>query len=491
MLGTVSILNYILQIDTALAQSVGDTVNKVGGDTTNEFSKLVGNFLAQIPLWIVAFIVAGLSYFVAILVRRSIENKLSQEGIEEEHREIQIMAGRSSYFIVLTLGITIALSIVGIDLKPIVAAGAFGLGFALQDIIMNLIAGMMILASRHYSIGDVINVSGITGKIEEIQTRATIIKAFDGTKVIVPNAELFKNVVISKTSNPYRKLSFMMGVGYGTNLKDVMELTLSVVKAVPWVLKKPKPSVIFSEWGDSSINFKINVWIDSKGGKFVKTKNQVIMDLTKAYDESGIDIPWPITTLNFDMADHSQENEDRVSKKIKSMRKALKQKTLDSNPQQSFPALQQAPLTPVAAELAPQTASQVQYQQTTPVLQNQPLLVSPTPTVNSSAQGWLEQALAQQMSTANPAPAQNLPSQSEQPQQQPQTVYNQIQPAQPIMPEQTQFQPAQQFIQPQPQFQTQTQQNPQPQIQQVMPQEQVTQLIIPAENGNPGQLPVA
>jgi small-conductance mechanosensitive channel len=324
----VNILNYILGIPAAFAQVSSNAASDVSGQTGNELAKLVANVFQQIPLWIVAIIVSVASYLVAIAVRRSIELKLSKEGIEEEHREIQIIAGRTAFFGTLTLGITIALSIVGIDLKPIVAAGAFGLGFALQDIIMNLIAGMMILAARHFTIGDVITVGAVTGKIVEIQTRATIIKGFDGTKVIVPNAELFSNVVISKTSNPFRKISFVMGVGYGSDLKKVMALTLAVVNSIPWVLKKPKSSVIFSAWGDSTIDFKINVWIDSKGGKFVKVKNRVIMDLTTAYDEAGVVIPYPIQTILMDKGDQAEIDQDAISKKMNQIKEKYKAKSL-------------------------------------------------------------------------------------------------------------------------------------------------------------------
>lgn len=320
-----NLLNYILGIPAVYAQ-VADKNQDVGTQTGNELAKFIASFLASIPLWIAAIVIAFASYLVAIAMKRSIELKLSKEGIEEEHREVQIIAGRAAFFGTLTIGITIALSIVGIDLKPIVAAGAFGLGFALQDIIMNLISGVMILASRHFTIGDVITVNGITGKVIEIQTRATIIKDFDGLKVIVPNSELFSNVVVSKTSNPFRKLTFVQGVGYGTDLKKVMELTLAVVNNIPWVLKKPKASVMFTEWDDSWIDFKIKVWIDSKGGKMVKVKNRVMMDLTKAYEDAGIYIPYPIQTIQFENTPKGYTEEETDQPKISKTMDSLKEK---------------------------------------------------------------------------------------------------------------------------------------------------------------------
>lgn len=384
-----SILNKILGISTVFAQ-VTSSASQVANETGDEFGKLVGNFLAQIPLWIAAIVVAILSYGLAIIVRKSIEKKLAQEGIDEEHQEVRIVAGRGSFFAVLTIGITTALSIVGIDLAPIVAAGAFGLGFALQDIIMNSISGMLILASRHYSIGDIIKVGSVVGRIVDIQTRATIIRAFDGTMVIVPNAHLFKNVVISKTSNPYRKLTFIMGVDYSADLKQAMELSLAVVKTIPWVLKKPRPSVIFYEWGDYSINFRINVWIDSKGGKLIKVKNAVMIALSKAYNESGINIPYPIQTIQLDKADEEEFTKEEIDKKIAEIKAGFSPKSKKSEIQILSPA--------ASGQATPE--------------KKLPTAIDTTP--NSPGQNWLQEALVKQVQEPE---KKNLPTPAPEPQQ--------------------------------------------------------------------------
>ncbi len=394
----------ILGIPVAFAQ-VANSVNQVGEQTSNELGKLIAGFLTAIPLWIAAIVIAVLSYITALLVKRSIENKMAEKGIEEEHKEVQIVAGRSAYFIVLVIGITISLSIVGIDLKPIVAAGAFGLGFALQDIIMNTISGMLILASRHYTIGDVIKVGSVVGRIMEIQTRATIIKAFDGTKVIVPNAELFKNVVVSKTSNPFRKLTFIMGVGYGSDLRQVMTLTKDIIKTVPHVLASPKPSVIFYEWGDYSINFRINVWIDSKGGKMVKVKNKLIMKLTKAYDQVGFNIPYPIQTVKLDKADEIEIQQDEIKKRVATMRQQLANKleggTPAPRPHMSAPSQPVSTITTDPAS-APPTSNPTPAISPVPAaaLSNYTLPTAIATTPNSPGQAWLQQALHSQNSAA-------------------------------------------------------------------------------------------
>lgn len=289
-----AIFQALFEIPIAYAQKT-DSEN-VATETGNQLAGLFTSLITQIPLWFTAIIVIVLSFVVARMVKAAVENKMTAEGFEEEHREIQIVAGRAANAIVLIMGITVGLKIAGLDLTPIIAAGAFGIGFALQDLIMNFLAGVMILTARHYTIGDAIKVNGTLGKIMEIQTRATILKAFDGTKIVVPNAVLFKNQVTNYSGNPFRRLSLVTGVAYGSDLKKVMKTVLETVQNIKGVLADPKPGVLLYEWGDYSINFKINVWVDAKSGRLA-VRNRLIIAVDKALSDAGIEVPYPIQTI--------------------------------------------------------------------------------------------------------------------------------------------------------------------------------------------------
>lgn len=305
------VLNTILNIQTAFAQ-VG-SANEVAGETQDQLTQLVSTVIAKIPLWITAFIVIVLTFVIARIVKSSVENKLATEGFEEEHKELSIVAGRSANAIVLTIGITVGLKIAGIDLTTIIAAGAFGIGFALKDLIMNFIAGVMILSSRHFSIGDIIKVKSILGKVEEIQSRATVVKNFDGTKVVIPNAELFKNPVTSYTSNPFRRVEIPVGVEYGTDLKLALDACLKAAAESVNVLAQPKPTASIYEFGDSSINIKVKAWVESSKG-VRKTKSSLIQNIKKEFDTVGIGIPFPLRTIVFD-EDAKKEKEAFMKQK--------------------------------------------------------------------------------------------------------------------------------------------------------------------------------
>ncbi len=439
-----SLFNEIFAISAARAQvAATGAVQQVASGTADEFGKLVSNFFAQIPLWFAAIIVAILSYALAVMARRSIEGKLAQQGIAEEHKEVQIVASRSAYILVLVIGFTIALSIVGIDLKPIVAAGAFGLGFALQDVIMNLISGMFILASRHYTIGDVISVNGTTGRIEEIQTRATIIKAFDGTKVIIPNSALFKNKVISKTSNPTRRLEFIMGCGYDDDLRKVMEITLATLKNIPGIIPKPAPKVIFYEWGDFEVLFKIKVWIDSKGGKMLQVKNDVIMMLTEAYNEANFEMPYPIQTVELtSMYSPPAQVDVRVNRKRRAYLGGYPSKFHTTQPAVAPEAQtvstsgirnEAQPALP-AAELNDTQNSGLSAASSNEEIPTQPALptaIATTP--NSPGQSWLQEALARQ-TAAQYSDAPTAPAPETAPPETPPTASNEIASSAPAAP---------------------------------------------------------
>ncbi|MBD3328024.1 mechanosensitive ion channel [Candidatus Peregrinibacteria bacterium] len=311
-------INSILGIQTALAQT-GTTAGNIANDTQDQISDMVASFITRIPLFLTALIIAVVSYIVARIVKSAVENRLAAQGFEEEHKGITSLSGRLANIGVLTLGITIALRIAGIDITSIIAAGAFAIGFALKDILMNFIAGAMILISKHYTIGDVIDVNGTKGTIEEIQTRATILKGFDGTRIVVPNSVLFKNKVISFTSNPFRKFQVDIGLPYGIDLQKAMDIMKEQVQKTRKVLVEPKPSIWLVEWGDYSINFKINAWVESRAG-WIGVRTRLIKNIDNALKEEGIEIPFPITSI--DLINNKEEN-----KQEKAVKKAMEEKS--------------------------------------------------------------------------------------------------------------------------------------------------------------------
>ncbi len=408
------LLSKILSIPVVHAQ-VG-AANEMAGETQDQLTQLVSTVIAKIPLWITAFIVIVLTFVVARIVKSSVENKLATEGFEEEHKELSIVAGRSANAIVLTVGITVGLKIAGIDLTTIIAAGAFGIGFALKDLIMNFIAGVMILSSRHFSIGDIIKVKNVLGKVQEIQSRATVVKNFDGTKVVIPNAELFKNPVTSYTSNPFRRVTIPVGVEYGTDLKSALDACLKAAMQSKNVLAQPKPSASIYEFGDSSINIKVKAWVESRKG-VRRTKSSLIRNIKKEFDAVGIGIPFPLRTIVFD-EDAKKEKEAFIKQKQEEESKVDKMLQEKAKVEESKPVEEKQTKTEQTPAETPQPAQESSQPQTT--VRPEPTdLPQPSPASNRpepAAQPSIQTRQSPQ-DNASPKPTPQTNQQAEQPPQ--------------------------------------------------------------------------
>lgn len=294
------------------AYAATNAAQQVTSETTDQISKMVAGLIANIPLWIAAFIVIVFTVIVAKIARRVVENKMAEKGIEDEHKEVQVLGGRLTYMVILTLGITVGLKIAGIDLTTIIAAVAFGIGFALKDMITNFLAGIMILLNKNFTIGDFIIVEGTMGRIIEIQSRVTIMQAADGTKVVVPNAQLFNKQVTSYTSNPFRRIDVETSVDYRADLKNALKVCLIAAKRTKGVLAVPKPAILVSEFGDSEIVISVRVWVESRAG-FKKIQSRLLINLKEAFDEYNIDYPFTMSQVVYDK---DMTHGDNIDKKV-------------------------------------------------------------------------------------------------------------------------------------------------------------------------------
>lgn len=320
-----------------------------GSETVSQSSEGVGEFLnvlwSSLDNWIAAIIVVLASIYLSKMIKKVVVDRVADK-MGDEHEEVLILVGRATYAAVLAVGLTIGLKVGGIDLTVIIAAVGFGIGFALQDIIMNFIAGVIILASRQFAIGDFIEVNSTLGQVKEIQSRATILQALDGTKIIVPNSDLFTNPVTSYTSNPFRRIEVPVGVEYRTDLKKATNVMLMVLHQHQRVMKEPAPAVILDEFSDSAITFKVRFWVESKD-RWIQIKSEVIQQLKDALDEAGINIPFPIRTLVFDkdtenvvIPTHAMTEEEMKQHKIEQIQAQEEQAAKDAtNPgvQQTLP----------------------------------------------------------------------------------------------------------------------------------------------------------
>ncbi|MCD4665484.1 MAG: mechanosensitive ion channel [Bacteroidales bacterium] len=249
----------------------------------------------------------GIINFLMVIVITSIIVKIINVVLEEElFPRIELPRGVPGaismivrYFIV-GYGIYIALEAAGVKLSSFsLMAGALGvgIGFGLQNIVANFISGLVLAFERPIQNGDTIEIGTLMGDVKNIGVRASTIKTFDGSEVIVPNSNLITHEVTNWTlSDRKRRRDIPVSVAYGNNPREVLALIDKIATDHPAVLKNPKPWATFEGFGESSLNFKVRFWVSFDIGMTVKS--EVAMGIYDALQEAGIQIPFPQQDLH-------------------------------------------------------------------------------------------------------------------------------------------------------------------------------------------------
>ncbi|MBU2871925.1 mechanosensitive ion channel domain-containing protein [Colwellia sp. E2M01] len=181
---------------------------------------------------------------------------------------------------------------------------AIGFGFGAQNIINNFISGWILMWERPIKIGDFLEVENTKGVVEEINTRSTRIRRVDGVHLLIPNSKLLENTVVNWTlRDNLVRATVSVGVAYGSPARQVADLILEATLAQKEALKEPKPIVSFEDFGDSSLVFEVNFWIQSnvEGGLRV-AKSNVRFAIDDLFDKNDIVISFPQRDVHLDGA---------------------------------------------------------------------------------------------------------------------------------------------------------------------------------------------
>ena len=177
---------------------------------------------------------------------------------------------------------------------------AFAIGFALQDVAKNFFAGILLLLQQPFDIGDTIEVAGFTGTILNITLRSTEMRTSDGRFVSIPNADVFVNPIVNFTQAPRRRVELAVGVAYNSDLDQVSRTAITAIQDIPGLLDDPSPSVTFNNFGDSAIGFSLFYWLDMAEIGFGDGQTLGIKAVKQAFEEAGIEMPYPTQTILMD-----------------------------------------------------------------------------------------------------------------------------------------------------------------------------------------------
>jgi len=240
-------------------------------------------------------ITAGLVLVLALWVSAAIEKKLLRgSGSDLSMRK---MAANTVRPVLLLVGLLLALSAVGIDLTALsVLGGALGvgLGFGLQKIAANYVSGFVILAERSLRIGDMVRVDNFDGRITDIRTRYTVIRALNGREAIVPNEMLItQRVENSSLADPKVAMSTSVQVAYGTDVRALQPKVEAVVAQVPRVLDDPAPACQLARFAADGMDLDVQFWIRDPENGQGNVRSDVNLAMLDLLASEGVEIPFP------------------------------------------------------------------------------------------------------------------------------------------------------------------------------------------------------
>lgn len=206
---------------------------------------------------------------------------------------------RGIHLVTLLVGVLIALDLLGATAlvgAVLGSAGVLGimLGFAFRDIAENHLAGVLLSLRRPFEPGDHIVLDGHEGKVISLNSRATILMTMDGNHLRLPNAMVFKGVLLNYTRNPLRRLKFTLGIGTGEDLSAVRRLGVQTLGNIGAIVAHPEPQATIQSVGDSSVLMEFSAWLDQREVDFLKTRSEAIRQVKCALENAGMDMPEPI-----------------------------------------------------------------------------------------------------------------------------------------------------------------------------------------------------
>jgi small conductance mechanosensitive channel len=252
------------------------------------------------------YVVLGLVLFGCFWLMARLSKRLLLKAGERTHLDVMLadLLGRLSSAVLVILGLLVAAVVIFPTFRPGDLIAGLGIttvaiGFAFKDILQNFFAGILILWRRPFVIGDEIRVREFEGTVEQINTRSTRLRTYDGERAVLPNSDVYTNAVLVRTAYDKRRVRFTVGVGYPDSIEEARSTIHRVLSETEGVLDAPGPWVYVSELAPSSVNFTVYFWTESRQANVLKVSDAVATGIKLALDRAGIDLPFPHTVVLF------------------------------------------------------------------------------------------------------------------------------------------------------------------------------------------------
>jgi small conductance mechanosensitive channel len=243
-----------------------------------------------VPKLLMAAVALVLTLVVARLVRSGAVRAL-RRGRAERH--VEVVVATLAYYAAFAIGLVVALSLGGVNLAVLVGSlglATVALGFALQDIVGNFTAGIVLLLEHPFTEGDHIAIAEAEGEVEEIRVRATRLRAPDGQLVLVPNKLLFTQVVTNSTATMRRRVEVLLEVPYGQDATRARELLLATASELEGVSDDPEPRLLTQDLGQGARSLRLSFWVDSRSDDPARVRSELLDTAEKRLGDAGISL---------------------------------------------------------------------------------------------------------------------------------------------------------------------------------------------------------
>lgn len=256
-------------------------------------------------------VAVGVAVFLLLaLLARVVRWGIRRATRGSKRANVGIVLGRLAYFGLLLMGALVALTIVvpsmtAGKLVSMLGIGGVAIGFAFKDIFQNMLAGVLILWREPFRVGDQITSGDYTGTVEDIETRATLVKTYDGKRVIIPNSQIYTQAVLVISAYEMLRTEYDIGIGYGDDIGSAKKLLMEILTTTKGILDTPAPDVLVWDLAGSTVNIRARWWTDPERSTVVRLRDQVLEQVCKRFPKAGIDLPFPTQVVLF----HDQTEE--------------------------------------------------------------------------------------------------------------------------------------------------------------------------------------
>jgi small conductance mechanosensitive channel len=260
------------------------------------WEEILARFLAFVPHILAALVIFVATIYLANLISRMLQRYMEKRRADPGWTVLIVLTIRWG---IILMGTVATLRQVNFELTGFLAGlgiMGFTIGFALQDISRNIIAGMLLLVQKPFEIGDFVKIEEFTGRILSVDMRSTELLTPDGNNVLIPNGNVFTMPIVNYSRVSTRRMELTIGVAYDSDLEVVRHTTLDAIRSIPDVLNSPAPTLFFHTFNAYSIDFTVRFWIDTRVTEAATALDPAIVAIQQAYVRKNISIPYPIQT---------------------------------------------------------------------------------------------------------------------------------------------------------------------------------------------------